>query len=151
MSEEKRLPVSHPWVAVDFDGTLCEDGYWPEIGPPRQFAQKFCDELHAMGVKIMIFTARTAITDFNGKYMNVLHEIEKIQQWCLVNDIQVDYIFPGHKPTQVIAFFDDRAITVGRDTEVSALESALCEFSVKWRSQIEKDWKQAVLPRKEGE
>lgn len=106
------IPVSHPWVAVDMDGTLCEDNHYPKFGPPRPGAREAMWNLRRMGVKIMVFTARTAMLGLDGKYQNVNNVVDDIHQWAGRHNVPIDYVFPLPKPTHILCFFDDRAIPV---------------------------------------
>jgi len=160
-----RLPVHNPWVAVDFDGTLCEDGYYPDVGPPRKGAKEFIQFFHNHGIKVMIFTARTSITGLDGDYQDVTKEIDKIKNWMKKYDIPIDYIFPLPKPVFVLAFFDDKAIHVGpdyprrcgdgvytfQDSDLGldrAIEAFRFRFPTLLSGQNKEDWKKEVLPPK---
>lgn len=45
-------------IAVDFDGTLCEDR-WPEIGEPKQEVIDYVKSEQENGAKIILWTNRT--------------------------------------------------------------------------------------------
>ena len=49
--------VRFPYVAVDFDGTLCEDEF-PEIGAPKERCIDYVKSLAAEGSKIILYTCR---------------------------------------------------------------------------------------------
>lgn len=49
--------IKYPFVAVDFDGTLCEDEF-PEIGKPKQRCIRYVKELAAQGSRIILYTCR---------------------------------------------------------------------------------------------
>jgi len=51
MSDQRRI------LAVDFDGTICEDAF-PEIGAPREAVIAAMRDLHHRGWKIIIHTCR---------------------------------------------------------------------------------------------
>ena len=53
MSENKRAKI----IAVDFDGTLCENK-WPEIGEPNEKLIWYLREQQAAGAKIILWTCR---------------------------------------------------------------------------------------------
>lgn len=53
MSGEKRAKI----IAVDFDGTLCENK-WPEIGEPNEKLIWYLREQQAAGAKIILWTCR---------------------------------------------------------------------------------------------
>ena len=44
-------------IAVDFDGTLCENA-WPEIGKPHLGVIKFFKWLRSHGRKLILWTCR---------------------------------------------------------------------------------------------
>lgn len=44
-------------IAVDFDGTLCENK-WPEIGPPRWDVANYIMDMKRAGAKIILWTCR---------------------------------------------------------------------------------------------
>ena len=46
------------YIAVDFDGTVSEDGF-PGVGPPVPGAVETLKELHEMGHKIILWTVRS--------------------------------------------------------------------------------------------
>jgi hypothetical protein len=56
MSYEKNQKVV---VAVDFDGTLFEEGKFPEVGKPIRKHIKLIQKLHDLGYTIVIWTLRT--------------------------------------------------------------------------------------------
>jgi Predicted hydrolases of the HAD superfamily len=45
-------------IAVDFDGTLCDDA-WPEIGKPNKDVIYWIKEQQASGAKLILWTCRT--------------------------------------------------------------------------------------------
>lgn len=45
-------------ISVDFDGTICEAGCWPEIGKPVPGAHQALRELRKAGHKIIINSCR---------------------------------------------------------------------------------------------
>ena len=56
-------------LAVDFDGTLCENKF-PDIGLPKLFVINYVKMLKKKGWKIILWTAR------DGKYLN------EAKRWC---------------------------------------------------------------------
>lgn len=104
------LPVDNAWVAVDLDGTILESGHFPALGPPIEGAREGLEEVRAMGLKIMIWTARTSMVDIHGRFQDVNKEIMWIAEHLRSNRIPFDYIHPFAKPTFVYKFIDDRAI-----------------------------------------
>lgn len=106
------IPVNHPWVWVDLDGTLMEDNQYPGFGQPRVGAKRAINRLHELGVRVMVFTARTGIIGLDGQYQNVNAVVDQIREWAAKHDIKIDYVFPLQKPTHVLCGFDDRVIPV---------------------------------------
>lgn len=51
------LPRNHYIIAVDFDGTIVEDGY-PGIGNPKLFAFETLKELEKDGHRLILWTYR---------------------------------------------------------------------------------------------
>ena len=49
--------MKYEFVAVDFDGTLCENAF-PEIGEPRPFVIEYVKRLADTGAKIILHTCR---------------------------------------------------------------------------------------------
>ena len=45
-------------IAVDFDGTLCEDD-WPHIGKPNYQVRSYILEQQRLGAKIILWTCRS--------------------------------------------------------------------------------------------
>lgn len=55
--ESKQTPANPKIIAVDFDGTLCEDK-WPEIGEPNQKVIDYIQKQYFSGAKIILWTCR---------------------------------------------------------------------------------------------
>ena len=101
-------------IAVDFDGTLCENKY-PDIGAPRkQVIDRLLAE-QANGTKIILWTCRTD------------EQVEKAVAWCkdqgLIFDAVNDNLghmkdYFGCNPRKIFAheYWDDRAVSVIGDT-----------------------------------
>lgn len=66
-------------IAVDFDGTLCEDKF-PEIGEPNNLLIAFIQRFHSLGVKIILWTCR------NGS------ALEEAVSWCKENGVPLDAV-----------------------------------------------------------
>lgn len=140
MSRITRIPVDNPWVCIDLDGTLMADGHYPKFGPPLPGAKEALHELHRLGIKVMVFTARTAITGLDGRYVNVNTVVEQICQWANEHGLEIDYVWPMPKPTFVLAFFDDKAIRL----DDLGWGVAMQKFKETFREGM--DWRKAVLP-----
>ena len=52
------LPKDHLIIAIDFDGTIVEDGY-PKIGKPMIFAFETIKKLQADGHRLILWTYRS--------------------------------------------------------------------------------------------
>ena len=137
------MPVSNPWVAIDLDGTLMEDGHYPEFGPPIKGAKLACMTLKHFGIKIMVFTARTAITGLDGSFQDVNESVRGIYAWAAKYGIPIDYVFPMPKPTFVLAFIDDRAVEFN-GSWLDAIDAI--ERKVGPLNNISKEWIGKVLP-----
>lgn len=66
-------------VAVDFDGTLCEDNY-PEIGIPRKSTIKMVKNLKDNGCTIILWTCRCG------------ELLENAIAWCEEQGLVIDYV-----------------------------------------------------------
>ena len=64
-------------IAVDFDGTLCEDK-WPEIGEPRWSVINYCKDEQKKGAKIILWTCREGVEAVNAI------------MWCLDHGLNPD-------------------------------------------------------------
>jgi 2-hydroxy-3-keto-5-methylthiopentenyl-1-phosphate phosphatase len=107
-------------IAVDFDGTLCENKY-PEIGEP---IQEVIDELHAEqmnGAKTILWTCRCD------------DELKAAVDWCNEHGIKFDAInehLPemkalfGNDTRKIFAneYWDDRAVRKGKSDNERTLE-----------------------------
>lgn len=65
-------------IAVDFDGTLCENRF-PEIGEARPDVVEYVQKQAAMGAKIILYTCRE-----NGTRRALL---EEAVEWCAAHAI----------------------------------------------------------------
>ena len=66
-------------IAVDFDGTLCENA-WPEIGAPKEHSIGFCLGVKAAGGKLILWTCR------EGKML------EDAVHWCAEHGLTFDAV-----------------------------------------------------------
>ena len=76
MSNVRTLPYI---VAVDFDGTLCENAF-PEIGKPKMDVIDTIKEYKSYGWKIILWTCR------NREYL------DKAVEWCEAHGLEFDAI-----------------------------------------------------------
>lgn len=67
-------------IAVDFDGTITENGHWPDVGPAIPGAIQALNYLHWMGHKIIVNSCRAGDAE------------AKMKEWILENKIPVDAI-----------------------------------------------------------
>lgn len=77
-------------IAVDFDGTLCEDKY-PEIGAPMVGAVDVMRKLHEAGHYLILWTCRTG------------EELKHAVNWCLAQGIPLNRI-NDHCPENVAKY-----------------------------------------------
>lgn len=76
MSDMSTLPFI---VAVDFDGTLCENAY-PEIGEPKQDIIQVIKNYREKGCKVILWTCR------NREHL--IHAVD----WCIEQGLEFDAI-----------------------------------------------------------
>jgi len=141
--------TDHPWVAVDLDGTLMEDHTFPGYGQPRPGAQKAMLRLKELGLKIMVFTARTHVTGLDGRFQNVNKIVDGIREWAKEHEIPIDYVWPMPKPASILCFFDDRAIAVPQIPHESvgvAWADAMQDFEARYAAKIP-NWLREVTPK----
>jgi len=101
------LPKNHLIIAVDFDGTIVEDGY-PQIGSPKIFAFETLKQLQSDGHRLILWTYR------NGS------KLDEAVAFCKKNEIEFyavnknypEEIFEGKVSRKINAdlFIDDRNI-----------------------------------------
>lgn len=83
----KKLPTI---VAVDFDGTLCENK-WPEIGAPNTKLIESIKTMQTMGMKIILWTCR------HGR------ELKWVLRWCKEQGLIFDAV--NKNLPEVIEYF----------------------------------------------
>lgn len=100
-------------LAVDFDGTLCENA-WPGIGAPRQDVIDRLKAEQAAGAKTILWTCRRGA------------KLTRALLWCLQHGICFDAV-NENLPEVVIAFggdcrkiyateyWDDHAVRIGEE------------------------------------
>ena len=98
-------------IAVDFDGTLCENK-WPEIGEPNtELLHYLKDRKDAVGAKLILWSCRTG------------ERLEEAVQWCAKHGLKFDAVnanLPeiieqfGGDTRKIVAdvYIDDRAATI---------------------------------------
>lgn len=68
-------------IAVDFDGTLCENA-WPEIGEPRQAVIDYVRDQQRQGAKLILRTNRSG------------ERLDEAVRWCGHHGIMASYSTP---------------------------------------------------------
>lgn len=112
--------MSSKIIAVDFDGTLCENA-WPEIGAPRQAVIDYVLDQQMYGAKLILWTNR------DGAY---LHDA---LVWCNDRGIRFDAVnknlpemieYFNNDCRKVFAneYIDDRAIPMPGESRTLAAE-----------------------------
>ena len=101
-------------IAVDFDGTLCENN-WPEIGEPRFGTITYLLKEKKQGAKLILWTCRVG------------EMLEKAVVWCADHGLRFDAVnenLPeiiesfGSDTRKIFAneYLDDRNSLYGSDT-----------------------------------
>ena len=70
-------------MAIDFDGTLCEDRF-PEIGEPKDQIISLVKRLKKAGVKMILWTCRR--NDSHGNHL------DNAVQWCMKHGLIFDAV-----------------------------------------------------------
>lgn len=76
MIERKKNPYI---IAVDFDGTLCENA-WPEIGAPNVAMINYLKRKQAGGDKLILWTSRSD------------KQVEEAVEWCKEHGLVFDAV-----------------------------------------------------------
>ena len=66
-------------IAVDFDGTLCEDR-WPHIGAPNKQLIEYLRNERRRGAKIILWTCRAGV------------QLNEAIDWCVEQGIKLDAV-----------------------------------------------------------
>lgn len=96
-------------IAVDFDGTLVEEGKWPGIGAMNEKVLNYCKDEQAKGARIILWTNRTD------------EPLETAIKWCKEHGLRLDAVndnlpesveFFGTNTRKIYAdeFIDDRMV-----------------------------------------
>ena len=94
MDNQKTLPYI---VAVDFDGTLCENAF-PEIGAPKYDVIKAIQEYRSYGWKIILWTCR------NYEFL------DRAVMWCMNHGLTFDAVNKNLPEVQEMFGGDTRKI-----------------------------------------
>jgi ribonucleotide monophosphatase NagD (HAD superfamily) len=121
-------PREYNVIAVDFDGTLCEDRF-PEIGEPKPVVIEFVKRHAAQGTKIILHTCRE-----NTERRQLLYEAV---DFCAAHEIPLyavnensvsAYPLPyGTRPGRKVfadLYIDDKAVNTA-DIELTLLRRGL--------------------------
>ena len=93
-SDEEMAEFNNPLViAVDFDGTLCENAF-PDIGKPKQHVMDYVKKLKSEGNKLILWTCR------EGELL------EKAISWCHENGLSFD-AYNANLPERIEEFGTD--------------------------------------------
>ncbi len=96
-------------IAVDFDGTLIEDGKWPGIGATNEKVLNYCKDEQTNGARIILWTNRVG------------EPLETAIKWCKKQGLRLDAVndnlpesveFFGTNTRKIYAdeFIDDRMV-----------------------------------------
>jgi hypothetical protein len=103
-------------IAVDFDGTLCDNKY-PEIGSPKTGAKAALVTLRRLGYQIIIWTCRTCHWDYDvygGNPAQPTLERDRVKEmvaWLDKHGFEYDLIDDGSKGKPSADFYiDDKGI-----------------------------------------
>lgn len=100
-------PIRAKIIAVDFDGTLIEEGKWPGIGATNEKVLNYCKTEQAKGTRIILWTNRVG------------EPLETAVKWCEEHGLRLDAVndnvpesveFFGTNTRKIYAdeFIDDR-------------------------------------------
>lgn len=110
-------------IAVDFDGTICEDNF-PDIGKPKPDVREVLYRLKELGYYIIIWSCRTSHWDYNTyggdpkqPTLNRLRVADMIA-WLLEHNIPYDEIDDGSRGKPSVDYYiDDKAISFKNNWE----------------------------------
>lgn len=89
------ITTSRKIIAVDFDGTLCEDN-WPDIGAPNHEIINYIKSEKTKGAAIILWTCRC-----NGDKSG--HDLDNAVEWCAQQGLEFDAI-NENVPEKIRAF-----------------------------------------------
>lgn len=101
------IPGRAKIIAVDFDGTLVEEGKWPEIGATNHKVLNYCKREQEKGARIILWTNRAD------------EPLDNAIKWCEEHGLRLDAVndnlqesvdFFGSNTRKIYAdeFIDDR-------------------------------------------
>lgn len=106
----------YKYIAVDFDGTLCEHKF-PEIGEPIKETIEYIKQQAAGGAKIILHTCRE--NDESGE-----NYLDEAVSWCKEMGVPIDavncnpFVPFGLRKLYADIYIDDRAVNVKQIQEV---------------------------------
>jgi hypothetical protein len=111
------------WIAVDFDGTLCEER-WPDIGEPKIAMLGLLTWARTMGARLILHTCREGAL------------LDAALLWCRARHIHFDLVNAnvpervaqyGGDPRKISAdvYIDDRAAGFSLGAALDAVRQAL--------------------------
>lgn len=106
-SKKEGTPGRAKIIAVDFDGTLVEEGKWPEIGATNHKVLNYCKREQEKGARIILWTNRAG------------ESLDNAIKWCEEHGLRLDAVndnlqesvdFFGFNTRKIYAdeFIDDR-------------------------------------------
>ena len=106
---KKGAPIRAKIIAVDFDGTLIEEGKWPGIGATNEKVLNYCKAEQVKGTRIILWTNRVG------------EPLETAVKWCEEHGLRLDAVndnvpesveFFGTNTRKIYAdeFIDDRMV-----------------------------------------
>lgn len=118
---ERRKAMKNKIIAVDFDGTLCENK-WPEIGEPSKVVIEYLKERRENGDKLILWTCRVG------------EMLEKAIAWCAELGLEFDAVnenLPeiiesfGSDTRKIFAneYIDDRSFPLSSCRKKSSMQS----------------------------
>ena len=119
-------------IAVDFDGTLCEDAF-PEIGEPKHFIINYVKRLAKNGAKIILHTCRENVPERAF--------LTEAVWFCRDNEIPLDgvnanpfspysklYNAPPSRKLYADVYIDDRAVNVATLERIYKDHDSISEY-----------------------
>ena len=104
-------------IAVDFDGTLIEEGKWPGIGATNEKVLDYCKSEQAKGARIILWTNRVG------------EPLEAAVKWCENNGLRLDAVNENLQESIDFFGFNTRSAfsgcrgIVGKSSVFSSLKS----------------------------
>lgn len=107
-----------PTIVIDFDGTICEWGKYPEPGPPTPGVKEALQKLKDQGYDIVILSARTS-DEVNKFPIDKEMEKRRMVEYLDEHEIPYDHVSKGEGKPPAQFYIDDRGIEFNGDwTEV---------------------------------